>query len=473
MKKTKEEKVSKTKKDVKKPKQKIEKKTKQKIEINDLPFDISDIFDEEEKLSHLSSTNITSSSSLNKLSTGVLPIDLILGGGLTGNWYEIVGPESGGKTTLLYSILGEAIKNIPNQIKALLLDVEGVMDFQWFQNITGINNLDKVFGKRDDSGNWIYKSQLRYYKPANGEAGLKLIKQILKRMPNKIQIKDTWYYEYVPVTTKAGLKTNPSMGFKKLQGSLKNQYNKKLLNKTGNFCIPIKNNYSGVELIIGIDSLAAMTPEAIAEGQNAGDAMSVQARMFSKHINDLKSLVTKKFVGMIALNQIREKPGMVFGSREYSPGGHTLKHAADTRLRLGSVAVPTGGQVKIEGENEYRYFKVRTPKNKLFIPLREALVRWWVGHKGKSGFGPDPVMNVYSYLLETGQLAFEKKDKFTILLKNKKLKDKTFSFKSLSEHILSNTKPDILNICRKQLKSGKGIKKYIKNIEIVAKKGLN
>ena len=441
-------------------------KKKTKKFDDDVGYDIDSIFDEEEKASKLNSISVgTKLDPTTCLSSGILCFDLISGGGLkAGSWYEIVGPESGGKTTAMYEAFNQALLYIPNSIKGLLLDVEGVLDYQWFSNITGVSSLKKIFGERDDDkGEWIIKPKIRYYKPAFGEMGLKFIRKTLKRMPDKVLVKDTWYYVFVPKMSKAAKKEDPEGGIKKLREKLKGRYNKNLFTQTGNLYVPVPNNYAGVELLIGIDSLASMTPEAISEDDSG--ALGEQARMFGKYGNDIKSLISKKGATLFGLNQIREKPMQLFGDPEYSPGGNTIKHCTDCRARFSTVNVIGGkGPIEFEDDDEYRYCRVKTKKNKLFIPYQETYFRWWVGHKGTSGFGSDPVMDTYRYLEMTGQVAKEGKH-FRIDMKRfSKIK---FTWSIFKDNILGTSKKikgNVRNFCIKQIMNGKGMDLYIKNI---------
>ncbi len=275
--------------------------------IVDKPFDVSSFFDMEEKATKLNSVSVaTSIDPKTMISTDILCLDLILGGGLkAGRWYDFVGPESSGKTTALYHVLGSAVRHIPNNLKGIFEDLEGQIDFSWFSNITKQDDLDSVFGKRIDGGEWDVIPKLRYYKPAFGERGLQFIKKALKRMPDKVRVNDTWFYMFAPSTAKNVSKAG-GYGTRDLQTLLKGKYNSDLFKSTGNFYVEIPNNYAGPELLIGIDSWAAMTPEAIAEDNS--DALGGQARMFSKYCNDIKSLIAAKGCTLVGINQAREKP---------------------------------------------------------------------------------------------------------------------------------------------------------------------
>lgn len=199
-------------------------------------FDISDALDFEEKETKLTSLGVSSTINTKEcISTGLLSLDLIIGGGLQrGRAFEIVGPEHGGKTTLLYSCFGQALKQIPNKLKGIFLDIEGLIDPKWFGHIAGYSNMDEIFGKKDLGNKWVIPPQIRYYKPTFGEQGLKFIRRILRRLPDKVLIGDTWHYMWIPVTPKVAKKAG-GYPVRELQSLLKGKYSKKLYNKFGNF----------------------------------------------------------------------------------------------------------------------------------------------------------------------------------------------------------------------------------------------
>jgi|AntAceMinimDraft_18_1070375.scaffolds.fasta_scaffold01343_8 RecA/RadA recombinase len=427
-------------------------------------FDISDFFDLEEKKSKMPSIEVASTADIKEcISSGFLSWDLVVGGGYQrGMAYQIVGPEYAGKSTGLFHSFSSALRFIPNHLKGIFIDVEG-LDPVWFGNICKCKDIKKIFGKRDEvTHKWIIKPQVRHYKPSFGEQGLKFLKRVLKRLPNKVLVGNYWYYVWEPREPKKVKKTGGYTATE-LRKLLKGKYSKKLYTKYGNYCVPIKDNYAGPEILIGVDSWAAMTPESIAEDDSG--AMAQQARMFGKHLNDIKSLISAKGCTMIGTNQVRQNPGQRFGNPEYNPGGNTLKHITDCRIRVQSVANQNGkGLTELEGTDEYRWFKVKTIKNKLFIPYKESKGRWWIGHGGKSGFGADIVQDTLEYLKMTGQFRGRKKG-FQIKLvgKNKKCKkvsNVTFTYDSFKKAILNPGKVNIRELCFKQLRSGRGMKLY-------------
>ena len=67
-----------------------------------------------------------------RLPTGVFEFDLATGGGFPKNRYSIVyGPESSGKTNLIYKAIANAQRLAPPCNKAVLVDLEGTFDPNW------------------------------------------------------------------------------------------------------------------------------------------------------------------------------------------------------------------------------------------------------------------------------------------------------------------------------------------------------
>lgn len=442
--------------------------------------DSTDLFDLEEKHTRLSSIGVNSFLNVKEcISTKLLAIDLVTGGGYSrGREYELTGPEHSGKTNLIYCAISSALSHIPGQLKGLFFDIEGVVDPVWFSNISG-HKVSDVFGLKDKNGNWTVKPQIRYYKPAFGEQALKLLRRALKNLPDKVLVGETWYYMWSPKEPKAAKKTG-GQTVSDLRSMLKGEYDKKLYSKFGNFYIPIPGNYSGPELLICVDSWAAMTPESVAEDDS--NAMGSQARMFGKYLNDVKSLIAAKGCTVVGTNQIREKPGG-YGNPEYNPGGNTKKHSTDCRVRVQAVKNPAGqkGMLEEEGSDEYRFFKVKNLKNKAAQPFKECTGRWWISHEGSTGFGPDPVHDTLEYLRMTGQITRVRGAKkggvqinFNVKNPSKattKLAKEIFTLPDFKKAILSpgDIGFDIRGACFKQLRSGRGIKLFYKNEALASK----
>ena len=70
-----------------------------------------------------------------------------------------------------------------------------------------------------------------------------------------------------------------------------------------------------VDLIV-VDSVAALVPQAEADGEMGDQQMGLQARLMSKACRKLQANMTEKSASIIFINQIREKIGVMFGNPE-------------------------------------------------------------------------------------------------------------------------------------------------------------
>lgn len=174
-----------------------------------------------------------------------------------------------------------------------------------------------------------------------------------------------------------------------------------------------------IQAMFVIDSLPFLQPERRYDNDESSP-MAQQAKMYADNINLIKAPLAAKNCILYAVNQIRLRPGVSYGSPEYEPCGETPKHASDLRLRISKRSNPSGGGPIEEedcwdknGTDRYVYACMRTIKNKMFSPFRETWMRIWFEEKGMPGRGIDPVYDTYQYLMMTSQLV-EKKGYYTI-----------------------------------------------------------
>jgi len=125
---------------------------------------------------------------------------------------------------------------------------------------------------------------------------------------------------------------------------------------------------SGAVDIIVVDSVAALVPKAEVEGEMGDMQVGLQARLMSKALRKLTSVVGKSKTVMIFINQLREKVGIMFGNPEVTPGGRALKFYSSVRLDVRAVE-------KIKEADRIIGTKVRVKvvKNKVAPPFREAM----------------------------------------------------------------------------------------------------
>ena len=294
-------------------------------------------------------------------------------------------------TTLYFSLTQAIALGIP----VVFLDYEVSTDPDYLSRILN-QPIDKLFGKKDDQGKWVTKPMVRYEQPETAEKGFRLMHRILKKLPNKIQDGDAYYFVYDPEI------------HKDIEKKLKAANVKYQKDAQGKFRVRCQNGLP--QIIFFVDSFIAMFPEA-RDNDDEKSAMAQVARVFSENAAMVKSRLGSKRACIIGTNQMRLRPGG-YGDPSYEPGGETIKFFSDIRVRTRTIAIPDGtGQVEEEdcwdgdGIDRYRYVSVSVPKNKVFSPFRQSTLRFWFEEKGRPGRGIDPVFDCFQFLEETGQVS--------------------------------------------------------------------
>lgn len=354
------------------------------------------------------------------ITTGVLCVDLITGGGFPKNRMTTVSGESGaGKTTLIQSSMGpELAKGVTVHYE----DFEGAADHGWMlKNGTDIN---KYLG---DAKN---PRQL-YYIPdfTSGEDGFRYMS---RNMDEAI----------------------------------------KLFEKNPDLKLPF---HSGLYYT---DSLAAMVPEELLENDEMG-SKPVLAALLSSKIPLVRSKLVKSHSAWIAVNQLRENPRARFGNPMYEPGGNAPTFYADMKLWMTCVTKPKtvalddahpiipddtkffkAGGLNLEQNadgsiDQYRYTHIKTVKNRVFSPLKETYMRIWIADANGQGQGIDPVFDTLRFYEEIGLCQFNSKDDVV-------LKGITYDYFDLKAEILTNT--DLREEAYALLNSGKAFEMYFDRI---------
>jgi len=124
---------------------------------------------------------------------------------------------------------------------------------------------------------------------------------------------------------------------------------------------------SGAVDLLVVDSVAALVPQAELDGQMEDMQVGLQARMMSKAMRKLTSLVSKSHCTLIFVNQLRSKVGVRFGSNEVTSGGNALKYYASVRLDIRRIGSTKSGEALVGNR-----VRVRVVKNKTAPPFRTA-----------------------------------------------------------------------------------------------------
>jgi recombination protein RecA len=119
--------------------------------------------------------------------------------------------------------------------------------------------------------------------------------------------------------------------------------------------------------VIVIDSVAALVPRAELEGQMGDSHPGLQARLMSQALRKITGALSQARTTAILINQLRENPGVLFGSAEYTTGGRALKFYASIRLDVRQIQT-----LKDETRAAGHRIRVKVVKNKLSSPFRTA-----------------------------------------------------------------------------------------------------
>ena len=126
-----------------------------------------------------------------------------------------------------------------------------------------------------------------------------------------------------------------------------------------------------VPLLLIVDSVAALTPEAEIKGvlddNSKGAGLGEHARMMSQCLRVLTSVCGKSNATIVFINQTRMKIGVKFGSPETTTGGNALKFYASVRIRICRTGSEKQGETIIGNLT-----KVKIVKNKLAPPFKEC-----------------------------------------------------------------------------------------------------
>ncbi len=362
-----------------------------------------------------------------RLSSGNLGLDVVMGGGLLPGWYTNFGAEQSCKSTsstlMMISALFQEVPIIA------YWDYEGSTSSEYMENMMEVNGIDmpidQVFGIRDPKTmKWVVKPRVRYYSEGIAEKFFDYLAKLERSLPDKLKMNGEWYYVY------EGKKSDGKI-HRDNQKLVGNHYDKKYFQKTGKYRIPAPNG--NLQAFVICDSYPAMLSEK-QDVDDPGSAMAMQARMFSEQLKRVKGRMRAKRICVVGVNQLRKAPMVAYGNPEYEPGGESLKFYSDVRLRLQARVLNSApGMTKSDkgmileekgvygGLDKYRMIHVRAHKNKLSVPNLDCWIRLWIEDANGAARGFDPVWDTWRYLVNTGQ-STGKRNNIKLEIKGKEVK---------------------------------------------------
>ena len=125
---------------------------------------------------------------------------------------------------------------------------------------------------------------------------------------------------------------------------------------------------SGLFGCVVVDSVAALTPLAELDlDLEKSSQPGGHARLMSRSLRKLVSVVAKRNTLLVFINQTRMKIGVRFGNPKTTTGGAALKFYASVRLEMVNVKTQ-----KKSGRVAFRRTRIRTVKNKVAAPFRDV-----------------------------------------------------------------------------------------------------
>jgi recombination protein RecA len=149
-----------------------------------------------------------------------------------------------------------------------------------------------------------------------------------------------------------------------------------------------------VDLIV-VDSVAALVPMAMLDGEITDANVGAQARLMSKGLNKIKGKCNRTNTTVIFVNQIREKIGVMFGNPEQTPGGRALKFYSTIRAE-----VRKGSSIKINDTVVGFRPTIKMVKNKIAAPFLSGSYDISFGLPEKPVFGIDAVGSLLDMAVE-------------------------------------------------------------------------
>lgn len=353
------------------------------------------------------------------LSTGLLMLDLLYGGGIRPAMYTHAGDEQTAKTTLALMVMVNAVnKNVP---LIAFWDYEGSTKnskpylASILKSMGAKVGIRDVFGKKDkETGKWVVHPVVQYYPETVGEKFFDWMASIQKQYPDKRMVAGKWWLIY------EDNKANKAM--------IGDAHDPKMAKKYGKG-LWVEAPDGNLQGVIIVDSYPAMNPDSN-DDEEADNSLGVHARFFAKHLPRIKGRMGKKMISLIGMNQLSDIPMAMYGPKQQESCGKKLRYYSDVRIwntKRGSgmpfnavfdkeEGVEIEKSVTGKGNDFYRYIQTKTVKNKLWTPGRKAWFRIWVSDAEGNGCGLDPFFDTIMYLKETGQLAGNDRKRLTLKL---------------------------------------------------------
>ena len=349
------------------------------------------------------------------LSTGLLTLDLIMNGGIRDGWITSLGYEGTGKSSLAVKMMGSLVKS---GTTGYFVDAESALDIDNACKIAGINDITDYFGLRAYNGKgWEKPPKIKYCSENTLETVFLCINKALSKLPDKLYRQETKKWYYVFSREKESMEVMKSLNLKHVPA---------LYTQTGRYWCEAPDGK--FQIVFIIDSLPALVPDAsLKDDGDLNGQMGILQKAYSKCVPLVRGLLRKKHSVILAINQLKDAIGKMYGPAEFEPCGNAVKYASDVRNKLSNMSVPDffekgklpsgsptskyGEEPSVEGDgvDMYEYKKITNIKNKRGVAYRQGSLRFWTSSIDGTVRGIDYVYDALMYLEQTKQIELRKK----------------------------------------------------------------
>jgi len=146
--------------------------------------------------------------------------------------------------------------------------------------------------------------------------------------------------------------------------------------------------------VIVIDSVTALIPRAMVEGEFGDSSMALHARLMSQSLRKLTASIGKSSTAVIFTNQMRNKINLgwqpAYANTADTTGGNALRFYATLRISVHRMEIVKDGTQPIGNK-----VKVKIVKNKVAPPFRECILEnlWGRGFVSTNTFLDDLLMS--------------------------------------------------------------------------------
>lgn len=160
-------------------------------------------------------------------------------------------------------------------------------------------------------------------------------------------------------------------------------------------------------ILFVFDSIASALPKSMAEKEMDEFSMNdttALARVTSTTLKVMAQFAEDYNATFLYLNQVRLKPGVVYGDPRTTPGGRAMEYYATCRLALGRQKIMD----MVDGEKEFvgQNISIQTVKSKLTKPFQDTDMRMTFNEDGVASF--DRVASMLEYLIKEGMVPYSK-----------------------------------------------------------------